>query len=145
MPVALKQIIPAIFKNPVDWRLTLLNNWTTIVGGLQTRIRLEKIYEDTIVIGVYESHWMQELYLLSSLLIDKINEHLKEKRINHLRFKLVEEKKRILFAQSSQKKLIIKEVQLTDLQKNALIEIKDEQLSSALITFWQRCQSLEEK
>ncbi len=93
MAVALRDVIPLVLEKQHDWRVGLARDWHLIVGTLATRTCLEKIYDDTVIIGVYESHWMQELYLLSSDIKDSINSTLKVSRINHIRFKLVEEKK----------------------------------------------------
>ena len=70
-----------------SWKHELLQNWHTIFGNLGTKITLEKIYDTTIVLGVYDSCWMHELYLLSPLLVDKINENLDQHRIKQVRFK----------------------------------------------------------
>ena len=95
MAALLRDLVPQILQHNDEWRLTLLRHWNTIIGTLQTRVRLEKIYDDTLIIGVYESHWMHELHLFSSVLIDSINRYLGHERIAHLRFKLVEEKKQL--------------------------------------------------
>jgi hypothetical protein len=139
MAVLIKDIIPQLVSYNADWRIALLAQWQAIVGKLKTRIRLEKVYEDTLVIGVYESHWMQELYLLSSVLIDSINTFLGEPRIKHLRFKLVEEKKRI--TRGKKRATFVKQavLSLTEGQQSAIAHIEDEHLKKALIDFWSRC------
>jgi hypothetical protein len=93
MAVLVKQIVPRILRPKAEWHTVLLESWDAIVGSLKTRVRLEKIFEDTLIIGVHESHWMQELHLLSNVLIDSINQYLGERRVKQLRFKLVEPRK----------------------------------------------------
>ncbi len=143
MAVLLKELVPSILGTRVDWRTSLLSQWDSLVGSLKTRVRLEKIQEDTLIIGVYESHWMQELYLLSDVLIDSINQFLGEPRIKQLRFKLVEERKFTSRKLTVRKRanFIIRStsVELTHEQSRALTQIPDGQLKDALIQFWARC------
>lgn len=140
MATAIKDLISTVMhKDKSDWRYYLLNNWQTIIGPIHTRICLEKIQNDILVIGVYESHWMQELYLLSNLMIGNINKHFDEPKIKGLRFKLIELKGHV--------KTKIKEINvqddsytpLTHAQKIALIKINDNELKEFLSSFWQRC------
>ena len=138
MAPLVKDIIPRILDVD-DWKIGLARHWEQVVGTLQTRIRLEKIFDDTVVIGVYESHWMQELYLLSSVLRDSINRFLGEHRINHLRFTLVEERKRTVRKPQSKKFIRPKHVSLSLQQEKALKGIPDEKLRTALIDYWSRC------
>ncbi len=143
MAVLLKDLVPRIVNGTNDWRAVLLKNWPTIVGSLATRVRLEKISQDMIIIGVYESHWMQELYLLSPVLIDSVNDFLGKPYIKQARFKLVEEKVAPTHFRAREKKNIVqREVVLTTAQKGALEKIMDPQLRDALIGFWGKCQSL---
>lgn len=139
MAVLIKDIVPSFFQQKQGWHASLLANWDQIVGSLKTRVRLEKIQDDTLIIGVYESHWMQELYLLSQLLIDTINQFLGESRIKKLHFKLVEERKRSEKKMAVHKPQLRQEVMLTIAQKRALEAIADAQLKEALIQFWSRC------
>ena len=141
MAILIKEIVPSLLGSKLDWRTSLLVHWDMLVGSLKTRVCLEKIQDDMLVIGVYESHWMQELYLLSDVLIDSINQFLKEKRIKQLRFKLVEErkvplKKNALRAIRPKSSAV---VSLTPDQIKALSIISDDELKDALVQFWVRC------
>ncbi len=139
MALLVKDILPHLFERKIDWRMALLQHWNTVVGTLKTRIRLEKIYDDTLVIGVYESHWMQELHLLSSVLIESINTFLGEERVHHLRFMLVEEKRLVKKEKRTKQHEKLPEPKLNRFQNKALEEIADEQLKAALAKFWARC------
>lgn len=139
MAVALRDVIPLVLDKQHDWRVALARDWHLIVGTLATRTCLEKIYDDTIIIGVYESHWMQELYLLSSDIKDSINSILKAPRINHIRFKLVEERKRTQRVLLPKKVKRPSSVTLSVSQTHALDRISDEGLKQALTDFWGRC------
>ncbi len=138
MALLLKNLLNQILEKD-DWRLNLARQWDQVVGSLKTRIRLEKIYNDTLVIGVYEYHWMQELYLLSPELRQKVNHFLQEDRITHIRFKLVEEKKRAPSKPPPAPLVRPEKIVLTSSQKKALKCIEDNHLKESLIDFWGRC------
>ncbi len=140
MAVLLKDLVPLVMSAKDDWRASLLKNWNEIIGSLKTRIRLEKVTGDMIIIGVYESHWMQELYLLSSVLIDSVNDFLGKPYIKQIRFKLVEERTVPRFNTYEKKKFVQREITLTTEQKKALEKITDFQLQNALVEFWGKCQ-----
>ena len=134
----LKSLLKQVLEKD-DWRMVLARQWDQVIGSLKTRIRLEKIYNDTLVIGVYEYHWMQELYLLSPELCQKINQFLKEDRIARIRFKLVEKKKRTPRAAKPKPLIRPLKIVLTGPQKRALGSIEDVHLKESLIDFWGRC------
>lgn len=69
-------------------KLILFKNWKKIVGTLNTHICLEKVEGNIAIIGVYEAHWMQELYLMSNLLLKLINSNFDSKRITAIKFRL---------------------------------------------------------
>jgi len=140
MALLLKEYIEDILAKHDTWYSRLATQWETIVGSLHQRIRLEKVFDDTIVIGVYDSHWMQELYLLSPELCQRINDFMGEQRINHIRFMLVERREKIARKTFSKKKIfrpIV--VPLTAQQSKALESISDTELRQALTDFWGRC------
>jgi hypothetical protein len=56
-----------------DWQLKLRAEWATIMGDLSRRARLERINDTTVVIGVYDSHWMHELHALSRMMLQRMN------------------------------------------------------------------------
>src|SRR5438128_1822132 len=70
-----------------DWKIQLLNAWERIMGAIGTQVRLEKIEDELLVIGVYDACWMHELYLLTPTLLGIINQNLDQPRIKQLRFK----------------------------------------------------------
>lgn len=145
MALLIKEIVPHIFEKRSGWHTTLLSQWDSIVGSLTTRVRLEKIQGTTLTIGVYESHWMQELYLLSPLLLSSINQCLDEPHIKQLRFKLVEEKKRVQRKMGAMPVIMRPRIPLSAAQEQALSKISDEQLKESLIQFWSHCQERELK
>ena len=142
MIIPIKDLLQRVLNPEADWRILLLNNWQTIVGSLKTRIRLEKIYSDTLIIGVYESHWMQELFLLSRVLIQAINKQLGKQYIANLKFQLICQNsvKPILKPKVAAVPCSITKASLTHEQENALLRVKDEQLRHELVRFLARCQ-----
>ena len=140
MSTQIKDLLHNIFKdikNNDAWQVYLLTNWNSIIGNLQSKVKLEKIYEDTLVLAVYDSSWMQELFLLSNALIIKINSKLDAPRIKHLRFKIAE--------RSKVKKIVIKKLEpekkinLNSKELTALGKINDQELSNVLKNFLIRC------
>ena len=138
MALILKDLLFTIIRPENNWKTELLHKWPTIIGSLHSKVRIEKIYDDTLVLGVFHSCWMQELYLLSPLLIKTINEKLDQSHIKQLRFKHIGSKK------EKQKKppvfpIIKKEVTLTKKEENTLAKIADPALRNAIKAFRIRC------
>jgi hypothetical protein len=138
MAVPIQKLLSRIIEKD-DWRLDLARRWDSVVGSLQTKIRLEKTYDDTAVIGVYESYWMQELYLLSAELCDSINDVIGQKKIKQIRFQLVEARERPPAKPLPKPYVPPKVVPLTESQKRALTKIQDPYLKQAMTEFWMRC------
>lgn len=127
------------FSEEYQWKWHLLKNWNIIVGDLSQRIRLERIQDETtLIIGVYNSAWIQELYFLSHIIIKTINQQLDIPRIKTLRFKYspiakVEKKT------TSKTYPLAVTVQLNNDEKSALIKIRDPELQQSLEDFLIRC------
>ncbi len=140
MPIPIKDLLPSFFKETNDWHTSVLAHWDSLMGNLKTRVRLEKIQGDIVIVGVYEVHWMQELYLLSDVLKDSINQFLGHPHVKQVRFKLVEEKKRTVVKGLRKRALVATgEVSLSPAQERALACINDVQLRQALKAFWGKC------
>jgi|SRR5579871_3580716 len=138
MTKQLKDLLPSLIKKEHHWQRMLLQQWSSIIGNLSTHVCLQKIHNDTLILGVYDACWMQELYMLSGLLIDTINKNLDQPRIKHLRFKII--------APRTLKKIIsvpttppCKPIILTPREQRALDGIQDAQLREALQHFLIRC------
>ena len=141
MAKPLKILLKNIFPTEQEWKIQLMRNWNSILGDLGNKIRIEKILDDTIVCGVQNSCWMQELYMLSSVLIKTINQNLDKPRIKQLRFKKAgtfTEKKEVV---KKRKQLPLPaHINLTIRQKKALANIEDNELRTSLEQFLKRCQ-----
>lgn len=136
----IKDLLPTLLKSSDNWKLTLLSSWPTILGPLSSKIHLEKIQNDTLILGVQDSCWIQEFYLLSPILLKTINKTLDQPRIKHLRFKTIGIRKcKVVKLQNKEEKQTLK-VTLTEAECNALKRLKDPQLREVLKKFLIRCQ-----
>ena len=137
------QKIDALLQKIVDpekgWHITLISNWNSIIGPLHTKVQLEKIDGSTLVLGVFDSCWLQELYLLSPLLLKTINQNLDEPHVKQLRFKKIAriQKKEVKQKMQSAKKEV--HVELSIVEKHALQNVSDAELKIALKNFLLRC------
>jgi len=127
----LSDLLASLLGSQHSWQLTLLQKWEMIVGNLKTRVQLLKIQEDTLILGVPDSCWMQELYLLSPLLIHTINKHLDSPRIKHLRFKATgkpEQKRRRGYQATTTNP---QKITLSSVEEKALHALTDPELAHA--------------
>ena len=142
MANSLQNLVAQFLTTDDDWRKKLMRDWSTIVGGLHTKMRLEKIVHDTVVIGVYESHWMQELYMISSAIMQTMNEKLGGPYVAKLRFVVADAKKQVKKKHAvEQENVQAQKKPLSPRQQKALEKIEDAQLRESLKKLWQRCQS----
>ena len=138
MAIDLKNMLQTIINPDKSWKTDLLYRWKEIIGPLHTKVRIEKVMDETLVLGVFHSCWMQELYLLSPLLIKTINEKLDQPYIKQIRFKQVgvkKEKIKTPTIKNAQKK----EVFLGEKDERTLAKIADPTLRDALRAFRIRC------
>jgi hypothetical protein len=136
--INLKDLLHTIIRPEKNWRTHLLYQWQEIIGSLHDKVCIEKIYDDTVVLGVFHSSWMQELYLLSPLLIKKINEKLDQPYVKQIRFKHIGPKKQI-FKKKIEPQPIKKNIVLTKKDESTLAKISDPELRNALKAFRIRC------
>ncbi len=139
MAICLKDILHTVINPEKNWKTDLLYKWNDIIGHLGNKVCIEKIYDNTLILGVFHSCWMQELYLLSPLLIKTINEKLDQPYIKEIRFKHIglKKQKKINIAPAVLKRK--KDVVLTKEDERALAKISDPALQEALKAFRIRC------
>lgn len=135
----IKSIIENIISDQGNWKLQLLTQWPTILGNVKTKVHLEKINDDSLVLGITDSCWLQELYMLSPLLIETINKRLDYPRIKTLRFKKVGIKKREQKKERSGTQPSLKQITILPREHTALTRIKDPELQKVLENFLRRC------
>lgn len=146
MALAIKDLLEKIIDHNKSWQITLLSQWQAIMGNLNSRVQLLKIEDDTLHIGVTDSCWMQELYLLTPVLLAKINQTLDQPRIKHLRFKSVG----MPTTQAPKKQPISKQskdrvITLCPFEESVLGQLQDDTLAAALRKYRMRCYQEKEK
>jgi hypothetical protein len=143
MLTSLDALIPKVLNISQDWRLQLLQSWTSIVGSLKTHMCLECIYGSTIVIGVYDSHWIQELTGLSRVLLCSVNKTLGQEYVTQVKFRLCNrrEYQRPAHPPVVRTAWTYEYVQpaFTIEQQRMIEGITDKRLRRALVTFFARC------
>lgn len=121
------------------WQLHLLQNWQSIIGQLHVHVQLEKIYDDgTLILGVADTSWLQELHCLSSMIIDNINTNLDKPYVKRLRLRY-KPQKQYRKKKVTQKTKPLKQITLNIKEQKALERIEDKQLRQALHAFFIRC------
>lgn len=141
MAYEIQNLLTNLLPNEHKWKINLLAQWHSIVGTIATTITLEKIYDDMLIIGVTDSSWLQELYMLSAVLLQTINANLDQPRIKRLRFKLVSpHKKKKKDSQLTKEIIPPKNVSLTDQQLKVLTKVKDKELAKELKKLLLKCQ-----
>lgn len=125
------------------WELQLVQKWPTIIGDLQQHVHIEKMLGDTIILGVYDSSWLQELYMLSPLLLKNINKHLINHTIHNLRFKQTIKKYTKRKEKSFHSNQTEKPAKLSMHHEKVLTKIADDDLKTSLIRYLARCQRTE--
>jgi hypothetical protein len=135
----LKDRLSLIFSTQDDLRYELLSKWNNIMGTLSDKVRLEKVHNETIVIGVYDPCWMQELYLLSRELLHSINNQLSKPFVKEIKFKAAAQTKRYEKKSIYQQQPTHIQIPLTEQELKALEKVTDEQLRSVLKDFLIRC------
>lgn len=137
----IKDCLPhiSVSNSHQNWKFQLMNEWTAIMGSLVGKVSIYKIYNNSIILGVSDSGWMQELYLLSNLIKQKINAVLDRPRIETIRFHYVTKQTCKKPDTIVTTEIIAKERSLTTREKKALDKITDPELSEVLIRLLQKC------
>jgi len=135
----IKKLLNSLVCPRNNWKLKLLYNWQDIIGKLHEKVVIEKIYEDTIVLGVFDSCWLQELYMLSPLLLKTINEKLDQPRIKQVRFRQTGLKQKKKQNKVPRTQYAQKQIHLTSTEQRVLEHINDPTLRRALQAFRIRC------
>ncbi|MEX0939948.1 MAG: DUF721 domain-containing protein [Candidatus Babeliales bacterium] len=133
------QLINSLIIPEHEWKKNLLSNWTDIIGHLSSQVRLEKIDNDSLILGVNDSSWLQELYLLTPILLETINAKLDKPRIKKLKFKQTPKKKERIRNIHNCSQTPAKKVTLTKKEQAILNNIEDADLRNALKNFLLRC------
>lgn len=136
----LSDLLRGVLPSDNDWKIKLLQSWNQVMGTLCTKVRLEKIEDESLVLGVFDACWMQELYLLMPMLLANINQSLDRPRIKQLRFKRAGIYTPLHRSPMHKKQPTwSKQRSLTSREERALDVIPDVQLREALARFLHRC------
>jgi hypothetical protein len=132
-----------------QWKFKLMQQWSSIMGNLVSKVSIHKIYGSSITLGVTDSGWMQELYMMSNLIKQKINTALDKPRIETIRFKYVSEKAKLpdlktkaIGNEQASLDLTSQDLtsrDLTSREKSALAKINDPELLIALTRLLKKC------
>lgn len=76
-------------QDPKFYHTKLLMQWSQIMGKVAEQARLERVYGQTLVLGVYDTAWMQELHWLSELLLEKVNQAIGKHYFTAIRLRYV--------------------------------------------------------
>lgn len=139
MAKQISNLVQQVFKEEHAWKIKLLQEWHSIFGNLSKYVQVEKIEKDTLILGVTNSCWLQEFYLLSPLLLKTINEKLANSPIKQLRFKLSGIKHHPKKITSVAPRAPMVSRTLSPSERTALAQIKDPELATALEQFLVRC------
>jgi hypothetical protein len=139
MPIHIKQLLPNLLPKEQSWKINLLEQWRTIVGNLKAHVTLLKITDDTITLGVFNSSWLQEMYLLSPFILDTINKSIDQPRIKQIRFKQIAQTKKSNQHVQSRPTSCALPLALTKKERAALVAVNDPELRVVLEQFLQRC------
>ena len=139
MSEPIKTFLSSFMQHHDDWKLLLIKNWQNILGDMSSHVTCEKIENQTITLGVYDSCWMQELYLLTPTLLTALNAHFDQPRIASIRFKNVSKQRKQITPKKSFNSQMTHTRPLSASEQAALAKITDQELLIALKKFLMRC------
>ena len=143
MAFHIKQLLQCLLPKQSDWKQVLLEHWPAIIGPLYVRVSIETIHEDQLVLGVQDSCWLQELYVLSPIIIKHVNQKLDSPRIKKIRFKQVNRYVGRITARESKAIFssvnVTKQIQLNATERGVLERVEDPDLQAVLISYLIRC------
>ncbi len=135
-------------NQPEFFKRKLLTNWPEISGKLSSRMCIERVQHQMIVLGVYDTIWIQELYCMSDILLAQINKFIGENYFTELRFRYVNKPKIKINNLNNSKNPVINNstikpviIKLTAQEQVSLKNIADPELRLALKNFLIRCKS----
>lgn len=131
---------PLLQKKESNWKIGLFKKWSEIMGTLSTHVSIEKIQDDSIILGVQNSSWLQELYLMGPTILETINKSLDQPRFKTIRFK----QRGIKVPKKKEQKRTASTfwnapVTISESEERALNRIEDPDLKEVLHTFLVRC------
>lgn len=131
---------PLLQKKAQSWKISLFQKWPEIMGTLATHVSIEKILDDSIILGVQNSSWLQELYLMGPTILETINKSLDQPRFKTIRFK----QRGTAIPQNKEQPRTASTfwnapVTISESEERALNRIEDSELKKVLHAFLVRC------
>ncbi len=148
MTASIKNLLTSIIPKEQQWKITLFQNWDSIMGPLKDKVTIAQINNDTLLLKVIHPAWAQELHLLSSMLKQKINTCLGTTRIQNIRFvtsdiKTVKTNLRYRSLVEHRRKTYTENNATLNSKEAAITSnIQDAELKNALDLFFRRCKYL---
>lgn len=128
----LKDIFNNINKiSKCSWHYEFIKSWPTIARGLEEHLSIGKIVKDTVTLEVHDISWLQEVHLLSPVILNRIQQF----------YPVIQKIKvtKITKKQLKQKKEILSLNIITDQEKNVVKIVKDKDLAKALLNYYTIC------
>ena len=129
-----------------SWKLTLFQNWESIIGNLKDKVIIDQIKDDILYLGVTHPVWAQELHMLSPMLKTKINAALDQPRIKAIRFKVVDSsfKKKNKFRNNRIQDYVTDPIckKLSKTEQIVLDNVTDTDLRDVMYEFGVRCKKM---
>ena len=126
----------AVLPRPNDWQTRLAREWPNAVGTLSERMRLEQVKGTLLIVGVYDSHWISELFILAPRIIEEINRFLGENYVTQMRFVIANRTRFHKKTKTSENVTPKPRARMSSRQEKVLSSIKDRQLHDALEKFF---------
>jgi hypothetical protein len=123
------------------WKLKIFGCWKSIIGNLQNKVRIEKISDTSITLGVTHATWAHELFLISPMIKNKINEALKEEKIKSIHFRIVPFGQKNSKSKKTERITILEEHNLSIIEHSHLEKLKNKDLANILAQFYIRCKN----
>lgn len=148
MTIPIKEYLTNLIPQEQRWKITLFNLWDDIMGPLKDKVSIAQINGDTLLLKVIHPAWAQELFLLSSMLKQKINTRLEAPYIKNIRFVNSDIKTHKPHAHYSylvghkRKTYTEHNVVLSSKEEVILVSVHDPELKRALTNFFVRCKHL---
>lgn len=133
-------LLENLYSDELKWKITLLENWHSIMGSMGTRIVLLSINESTLVLGVIHPAWAQELHLMKTTIQHNINTFLGKEYIKNIQFQVAKPLRKTPQPLSSgPRRPVIQHRSLTSREESVLEKVSDDGLKNALRRYLAFC------
>lgn len=132
-------ILQKLLNERINWQHQVIADWAQIIGPMHQRVRVEKIENDILILGVFDAAWMHELSMLTDVLKDKINRFLGAPYIKSVRLRRVAPHQRTKRTVNAAPKRSLPPKPLSIHEQTSLRAIRDPELKKTLVAFRDRC------